>query len=535
MSSKPSGFEKHARTVTGLTVVSRMGGLLRDATMSRVFGISPLMDAFAFGFLVPNLFRRLFGEGVLSAAFLPEYTRLTDDDPATAALMARLLVGRSIMLLSAIVLLIEILLLFGVLDGVLEGHRLQLLAIMLPYAPMVCLVALMGAMLQAHGRFGPTAAAPIIMNVLFVASTLALLPLVSAGRLTSEAQISLVSASLLLAGMIQVFWSWRALRRLGIARSEPDSEVARATSSRVIRSALPMAIGLGVLQFNTLLDGIIASWPTLVGPTVPFLDVAYPLKEGSMSALAFASRLYEFPLGVFGIALATAIFPQLSRERDDLETFNSTLKRGIRLSFFIGLPATIGLLMVHRPLVAVILQGDAFTPADTARTGFILFGYASALWAYCVTHVLVRAFYARGEAMTAVKVAVGLVLLNLTLNLILIWTPLEVAGLAWSTAICAVVQVLILSQILSRRTGRLFDVDVRRSLLMTILLGALVFASCVILYMLMGALPENQSLLGQLIVLVILVPGGAVPFLAVAWWLRIPELSWLLGDRFLRP
>ena len=296
-----------------------------------------------------------------------------------------------------------------------------------------------------------------------------------------------------------------------------------------------MAIGLGVLQFNTLLDGIIASWPTLVGPTVPFLDVAYPLKEGSMSALAFASRLYEFPLGVFGIALATAIFPQLSRERDDLETFNSTLKRGIRLSFFIGLPATIGLLMVHRPLVAVILQGDAFTPADTARTGFILFGYASALWAYCVTHVLVRAFYARGEAMTAVKVAVGLVLLNLTLNLILIWTPLEVAGLAWSTAICAVVQVLILSQILSRRTGRLFDVDVRRSLLMTILLGALVFASCVILYMLMGALPENQSLLGQLIVLVILVPGGAVPFLAVAWWLRIPELSWLLGDRFLRP
>ena len=178
MSSNSSGFEKHARTVTGLTVVSRMGGLLRDATMSRVFGISPLMDAFAFGFLVPNLFRRLFGEGVLSAAFLPEYTRLSDDDPATAALMARLLVGRSIMLLSGIVLLIEMLLLFGVLDGLLEAQGLRLLAIMLPYAPMVCLVALMGSMLQAHGRFGPTAAAPIIMNLCFVASTLLLLPLI---------------------------------------------------------------------------------------------------------------------------------------------------------------------------------------------------------------------------------------------------------------------------------------------------------------------------------------------------------------------
>ncbi len=232
MSSNPSGFEKHARTVTGLTVVSRMGGLLRDATMSRVFGISPLMDAFAFGFQVPNLFRRLFGEGVLSAAFLPEYTRLSDDDPATAALMARLLVGRSIMLLSGIVLLIEMLLLFGVLDGLREAQGLRLLAIMLPYAPMVCLVALMGAMLQAHGRFGPTAAAPIIMNLFFVASTLLLLPLVSSGRLTSEAQISWVAASLLLAGMIQVFWSWRALRALPSPPGVADRAVARATSFR---------------------------------------------------------------------------------------------------------------------------------------------------------------------------------------------------------------------------------------------------------------------------------------------------------------
>ncbi len=534
MSSRSSGFEKHARTVTGLTVVSRMGGLLRDATMSRVFGISPLMDAFAFGFQVPNLFRRLFGEGVLSAAFLPEYTRLSDDDPATASLMARLLIGRSIMLLAAIVLVIEILLLSGVLDGFLEAHRLQLLAIMLPYAPMVCLVALMGAMLHAHGRFGPTAAAPIIMNLLFVASTLALLPLVSAGRLTTEAQISWVAASLLLAGMIQVFWSWRALRAIPVPVASPDRVVARQTSFKIIRSGLPMAVGLGVIQFNTLLDGIIASWPTIVGPTVPFLDVAYPLKEGSMAALGFASRLYEFPLGVFGIALATAIFPQLSRERDDIPTFNATLKRGIRLSFFIGLPATIGLLMVHRPLVAVVLQGESFTTEDTDRTGFVLLGYASALWAYCITHVLVRGFYARGEAMTAVKVAVGSVFLNLTLNLTLIWTPLEVAGLAWSTAICAVVQVLILSWILSRRTGRLFDAELRRSLVTTLLLGGLVLVSCAGLHLGLGSLAEDESWLGQLIVLSVLVPGGGIPFFIVAWWLRVPELGWLLGHRFER-
>ena len=534
MSSNPSGFEKHARTVTGLTVVSRMGGLLRDATMSRVFGISPLMDAFAFGFQVPNLFRRLFGEGVLSAAFLPEYTRLTDDDPATAALMARLLVGRSIMLLSGIVLLIEMLLLFGVLDGLLEAQGLRLLAIMLPYAPMVCLVALMGAMLQAHGRFGPTAAAPIIMNLSFVASTLLLLPLVSSGRLSSEAQISWVAASLLLAGMIQVFWSWRALRGLATPSGVADRAVARATSFRVIRSGLPMALGLGVLQLNTLLDGLIAGWPTLVGPTVPFTDVLYPLKEGSMAALSYAVRLYEFPLGVFGIAIATAIFPQLSRERDQRESFNATLKRGIRLSFFIGLPATIGLLMVNRPLVTVVFQGEAFTSADTGRTAFILIGYASALWAYCATHVLVRAFYARGEAMTAVKVAVGLVFLNLTLNLVLIWTPLEVAGLAWSTAFCAVVQIFILSRLLSLRTGTLFDPALRRSLLRTLLLGGLVLASCLSLHWLLGSFAENTSYFNQFIVLLVLVPGGAVPFLAVAWWLRIPEFGWLLGERFAR-
>jgi putative peptidoglycan lipid II flippase len=444
-------FHRHARTVSLLTIVSRFGGLARDAAMSRVFGVSPLMDAFALGFLVPNLFRRLFGEGALSAALLPVYAREVEESVATARAMARLVIARAMVTLAVIVILIEALLAVGVFSGEMDSSGVRLLAIMLPYAPMVCFVALIGAMLQAHGRFGPTAAAPLLLNGLLVASTLGLLPLVDAGTITRNEQVMLVAVSVLLAGVLQVIWSVVALRRVRIERDVSDRSSARALARKVGVQAIPMIIGLGVLQMNTLLDGLIASWPTVIGPTIPFLDVAYPLKEGSMATLSWAARLYEFPLGVFGIAIATAIFPQLSREHSDVHAFAATLRQGVRLALFVGLPASIGLVIVREPLAAVVLQGKAFTVADTEWTAFILLGYAWAIWAYCLNQLLVRAFYARGEAMTPVRVAIGMVGLNLALNLILIWTPLRVAGLSWSTGICAVLQVIVLAVLLSKR------------------------------------------------------------------------------------
>lgn len=530
MATQRAGFEQHARTVTTFTVLSRLGGLARDATMSRVFGIGPIMDAFAFGFMVPNLFRRLFGEGALSASFLPVFVRELEKDPATAHHVARLLIGRAMLVLSLLVVVLEGVLLAGVFQGDLEVG-VWLLAIMLPYAPLICLVALIGAMLHAYGRFGPTAAAPIILNGMLVGSTLILVPAVTSGALTAEAQIMWVALSVLVAGVVQVVWSHLALRRAARAEGVVDLPRARRLNREILLQALPMALGLGALQLNTFIDGLIASWPTIVGPTIPFLGIDYPLPEGSMASISWAQRLYEFPLGVFGIAIATAIFPQLSRQHGAPTEFAQTLRRGIRLTLFVGVPASIGLLLVRGPLTAVILQGAAFTVEDTRRTAFILMGYAPAIWAYSLNQVFVRAFYARGEAMTPVKVAIGMAVLNLTLNLILIWTPLGIAGLAWSTAICAILQTFLLHALLERRLPGILDHSVVPAILRILILSAFTAAATLIASWLMAPGDESARWSYQLLSLVVIVgSGGGAAFLC-ARALRMPELFWLLGRR----
>jgi putative peptidoglycan lipid II flippase len=186
-------FERHSWTFAILTFVSRVGGLAREAVLSRVFGAGAVMDAFNFAFLIPNLFRRLFGEGALSAAFVPVYTRLHRDDPETARRLATLTVGALVALLGALTLAAEgvlALCLRGAGDG---GLELRLTMIMLPYMPMICAVAILGAMLQVHGRFGPTAASPILLNVCEVAAAVSA-PLVLRD---DHARITLVAVSVL--------------------------------------------------------------------------------------------------------------------------------------------------------------------------------------------------------------------------------------------------------------------------------------------------------------------------------------------------
>ena len=520
-------FQRHARTVTLLTLASRLGGLARDAAMSRVFGAGPLMDAFAFAFMTPNLFRRLFGEGALSAAFLPEYTRWTDRDPQVAQRLAWIVVGGATIVVSGLVILAEIAAAALAASGSLEPFAARLLAIMLPFAPLVCLTALLGAMLQAHHRFGPTAAAPIVLNLLLVAAAIAAI------GLGPEEGITLAAVAVLLAGFGQVLWSLLALRRVApISAGRPSGE-ASAAARRVARLALPMILGLGVLQLNTLLDGFIASWPTMFGPTI--LGFEYPLAEGSMAKLSWAQRLYEFPLGVFGIAVATAIFPALSRLASDDEAFADTLRRGVRLVLFIGLPASVGLMLVATPLTATILQGRAFTAEDSRETAWILLGYAPAVWAYSLNQVLVRGFYAKGDSMAPVRIAMGLVGLNLLLNVVLIWTPLRTAGLAWSTAICAVLQSLWLLRVLARRVGqgdahpRLLDGSVVASALRSLAVTA---AMAVVVGVLASWLPQvipSAGWAGSIATLLVLVLAGSGTVLAAARVLRMPELAWAIG------
>ena len=293
---------------------------------------------------------------------------------------------------------------------------------------------------------------------------------------------------------------------------------------QVLGQALPMIVGLGVLQLNTFFDGLIASYPSTIGPRIFGID--YPLTEGAMSAISYAQRLYQFPLGVFGIAVATAIFPSLVRQWGTPDRFMDVLQRGLRLVVFIGLPASAGLILVRDQLVGVILEGGAFTAADAKTVSFVLFGYATSVWAYSMVQVLTRAYYATGDTRTPVGVAARVVVLNLLLNVTLIWTPLREAGLAWSTAICAVVQVALLLRRLSATTGPLLDRSVLTSWAKSVVCTV---AMLFVVALFTVGLPRPEGWFATLLQLLIAVGvGGAVVALG-AMLLSMPELWWALG------
>ncbi len=544
------GFVSKAAVVSGLTLISRLTGLVRDAVLAAVFGLGSVADAFFVAFLIPNLFRRLFGEGALTAAFIPRYSQLLAQDRELARRFATFCTLALAVLLSVMVLIGEGILWW--LSGHADGERAQLTVklamIMLPYMPLVCGVAFLGAVLQVHGRFGPPAAAPVLLNLVVI--TAAVLQGMSPdGEWVSSGEdvrrvARRVAGAVVFAGGLQLIWQVLALRP--VVRPLLGMKDVGPPARQMMRAMIPMLIGLGVFQLNTLLDTLIAylgSPPNAgVGGTAQAMTSAadlaaesargplgtslpFPMQTGDVAALQWAQRLYQFPLGVFGIAIATAIFPALARAANHKSEFDETLRRGLRLAVFIGLPSSVGLMLVGLPLSRLVYERAAFDLGDAQRVAAILTGYAASVWAYSLTQTVTRAFYALDDAKTPLRVSLGMVACNLTLNLILVW-PLGAAGLAWSTAFCAAGQSLILIHILHRRGRVIVDAEVRRSWqtsgLATIAMGLAVAG--LILFLKPGEHGRGYSaatLAGTTLL-------GCVVFFGIAKARGMAELHWLL-------
>ncbi|MEZ6242145.1 MAG: murein biosynthesis integral membrane protein MurJ [Phycisphaerales bacterium] len=524
-----AGLGRAVRTVSGLTLVSRVMGLARDLATVRIFGDTAVGSAFAAAFAIPNMFRRLFGEGALSAAFLPEYARLDENEPESAGAFARLTLIMLALVTGAISVVIELGVLAAVLLSPADADRdlsLHLIMVMIPYMPLICIAAIMGGMLQTHERFGVWAAAPIILNVFVIG---ACAPFWVVEGATPAGWAYVIGVAAVAAGAVQVAWSWAALKgrvRWGAASSDSWRRV-RAMLVRMV----PVLIGLGTLQLNTLVDTLIAMWPVWVGPQVA--GRAYPLDEASNAVLYYAQRLYQFPLGVFGVAVATAVFPALSRASDDEGRFLDTLRKGVRLSVFIALPASVGLALVREDLVGALYSGlgDGFSAGGVARAGWVVLGYSVGVWAYSLNQIWTRAFYARGDTGTPMRIAVAMVGLNLVLNLVLIWRLRE-AGLAWGTSIAAIVQCVLLGIAARRKLGVRADVDVRTSVMRTVLMAGAMGAFVGGLLLLWPGVESWGARAARLAVATV---GGAGVFGVLALVLRAPELSWLLHPGAARP
>jgi len=523
----PSGVLAAAvRVISGLTLLSRFSGLARDILTARLFGDGLLGSAFRAAYAAPNLFRRLFGEGALSAAFMPEYTRILKDDKPSSDALASLVIYALCAVTAAIVLVLELGLLAVVLisDDAERNLSLKLIMVMLPMMPAVCLTAILGGVLQVHGKFGPPAAAPILLNVAQIVAAMLCVWL----GVSAQSGTYLVGWAAVAASVMQIVWCFAALN--GRVRWSRAFGAARESGRTVLRRFLPVVIGLGTLQLNTMLDTVLAMWPTWIGPTM--FGRVVTLDQSSNAIISYAQTVYQFPLGVFGIAVATAVFPLLSRSASEPRPFLECLRRGLRLSLFIGLPASIGLFLVREDIVRTIFGGSTdsagvmrgFSDANLIRTAAALAGFAPAVWAYSLNHVFSRAFYAKGDTTTPMRIALAMVAVNLSLNLVLIW-PLKEAGLAWATATSASLQTVILFVLCSRRIASpILDAETlrgaARTLLASVLMGLAVWA-------VIRFLPTQPTWIGRAMRLALCVAVGAGAYAGLALVLRSPEFRWL--------
>ncbi len=521
---RAGSFVPAVRIVAGVTLLSRFGGLFRDAATARIFGDGVIASAFNFAFMIPNVFRRLFGEGALSAAFIPEYAALDDNDRPRANRYASLIIALALAATTLLTVLLEAALLLALWLAPPDPERdlaLALSMLLAPYMPMVCIAAVFAGMLQTHHRFALPAAGPIVLNAAMLAGALvAYLALDMSPTQTAY----FVSAAVLLSGGVLVVWLALALRPY--VRWTRDFHDVAEPAKRTLKRFFPALLGLGALQLSSLADGLIATYPVLVGPT--FLGLRYPLDTSTNGLLQFSQRLYQFPLGVFGVAVATAVFPALSRAADKPELFLDMLRRGLRLSFFIAFPASLGLLLVREDLARVLFKGVNFSEDGVQRSAHILAGYAVSIWAFSANQTLTRAFYAQGRMSTPVRISLLCVGINLVLNCTLIWVPaLHEAGFGWSAAVAFSLQCVLLARAARTLTHEpLLDAPTKRAIAVSLALSLAMATPVLAVHALTTASHTWTATVVRLGGSTLL---GAAAFLALARVTKREELAWLLA------
>jgi putative peptidoglycan lipid II flippase len=512
------------------TLASRVLGLIRDRATGAVLGMSgsPVADAFVIAFRLPNLFRRLFGEGALTASYLPVFTKQLETDRRKAWQLASVLFAWLTVFLSGLTVVGELLfLLLGLAwsDSTSFVLLMKLSAVTLPFMMLICLAAQITATLQSLSHFSLPAWAPTLLNVVMILAAWFVAPHFSGDR---ESQAFVLAVAVLAGGILQVVVQWPSLRREGF-RFDYNVAAAMDNLRHIGRLLLPMLVGLAVTQINTFSDSIIA-WIFEAHSGQPEIiswlgGVHYPMQQGAAAALYYGERMYEFPLGLVGVTVATAIFPLLSRHaaRGDRERLGADLTLGLRMVVLLGVPAGVGLIMLAGPLVQLLFQTGNFTAFDSARAASTTVWFSIGVWAYCAAPVVVRGFYALDDSRTPVRVAMWMVALDLTLGLTLIW-PMAESGLALSTAISAMSQLFILMWLFTRKHAALRWSDLIATTLRTLAAAALMAAVC---YFALSWFPADSHLGMKLLRVGVPVVLGSLAYFAAYRLIGGREISML--------
>lgn len=406
-----------------MTFVSRILGFIRDMVIAHVFGADAYVDAFLVAFKLPNFMRRLFAEGAFSQAFIPvlsevQTTKSADETRHFIGQVAGTL-GGILLAITVLAILISPLLIMlsapGFSDDPIRfGLTSDMLRITFPYLLFISLTALCGAVLNCFGYFAAPAFTPVLLNLSLLTAALWVAP-------QFDVPIKALAFGVLIAGVLQFLFQWPFLWRAGLG-FKPRFAWRDPEVQRVVRLMVPALFGVSVAQINLYMDTLFATF----------------LQAGSVSWLYFSLQLVNFPLGVFGVAIATVITPKLSRQvaEHNAKGYQKTIDWGIRMVLLLALPAAIGLLVLAKPLLITLFQYGRFDAFDVNMAALSLKAFALGLPGFMLVKVFTAGFYARQDIKTPVKIATFATLMNFILNLALIY-PLAHLGLALSTTLAS--------------------------------------------------------------------------------------------------
>lgn len=481
------------------TSASRVLGFIRDVLIARFFGTALAAQAFVVAFRLPNMLRDMVGEGATDAAIVPilsEYRHLRSDEEywqvarVILNLMLTVLIALSVLGVLFAPVLVRVIAPGFLADP--EKFRLtvNLTRIVFPYILFLGMVAYSKGVLNSLNYFASPAFAPVVLNATMIASLLILCPLIGIRGLV---------IGVLLGGVFEVLIQLKPLTKRGFSLGS-GFMLNHPVVKRIGRLLLPRAMGTAVYQISVLIDTVLASLAWIVG-------------SGGVAALYYSNRLVQLPLAVFGISLATAALPRMSKQAaaGDIASLKRTVAFSLKSVFFIMLPASAGLMILGNDIVRILFERGAFTPYSTAITFSALFYYSIGLFAYAGIKILVSTYYSMGDTLTPVKTASVCLLINLVLNLALMW-PLKIGGLALATSVAAVSNLAILYVIFCRRVGDPGTGGILASFL-KMLLAACVMGTVTLLILSWLPLTEGALSVRAARLALVVFSGGVIYFL----------------------
>lgn len=506
---------KSAGIIGVATFCSRLLGFVRDVVLARLFGVYVYAQAFVVAFKIPNLLRDFVGEGAANAAFIPVFTEYqVKHSQKEFWELANVVLNLLLVIVTALTILgivLSPLLVRLIAPGFLDDHRkleitVRLSRIIFPYLLLISLAAYAMSILNTLKHFSVPAFAPCLLNISIIVFAMLF-----------REDIKGLSLGVLVGGLLQLAVQIPVLYNKGF-RPQLFRRFKHPAANTIGKLMLPRLFSSSIYQLNNFVDSMFGSLAFVVG-------------EGGVAVLYFAYRLIQFPLGIFSNALSQAILPTLSSQalEEKMDHLRGTLSFGLRATFLVMLPASVGFMVLAQPIIGTLFQGGRFDAYSTHQTARALLFYSPGLFAYGGSKILQSCFFALKDTVTPAKVAFLALVVNIVLNFILMY-PLKLAGLALATSISGINSFFILFYLLKKKIN-LASLDLKIFLVSFLRILAASIGMGLVCYFISRNLIISGATLAKILNLGIVILSGLAAYLIFCFLLRVKEMqelwSWL--------